>query len=72
MFIYASRSARTDDVHIWSAWIWSGEAVVGHIITCALGINEVTASRDTVRGRTVGKVVNAATIFIRVAQFDAF
>ena len=49
----------------------SSQAVVGHIITCAVGINEVTASRDTVRSRTVGKEVNAPTIFIRVAQVDA-
>ena len=76
--MYASRAARTDDGHVWSgsgsgvasAWIWSGEAVVVLIITCAMVINEITASFQTLRGRTVGKEVNAPTIFIRVAQFD--
>ena len=45
---------------------------VAENLKCAMAINEITASFHTVRGRTVGKEVNAATIFIRVAQFDAF
>ena len=49
-----------------------GEAVVDLIVTCALSVNEVTALLDTVMGSTVGKKVNAPTIFIGVAQFDVF